>query len=115
MFSTHLEKLMMVNVSCGISSAYSGPVFSPSCGRWGGGGVGCERSVGSFPELRLVIKPRFLGAFCQSYKFIFYRFADVFTGHMKLFLIFLFVGSTGSFLWFSLLCQGIIPFARSEL
>lgn len=43
------------------------------------------------------------------------RFADVFTGRMKLFLIFLFLGSTGSFLWFSLLCQGIIPFARSEL
>lgn len=44
--------------------------------------------------------------------FIMARFADVFTGRMKLFLIFLFLGSTGSFLWFSLLCQGIIPFAR---
>ncbi|KAM7447983.1 Solute carrier 49 member 4 [Porites harrisoni] len=42
--------------------------------------------------------------------FVMARFADVFTGHMKLFLIFLFVGSTGSFLWFSLLCQGLIPF-----
>ncbi|KAL9967772.1 hypothetical protein ACROYT_G026064 [Oculina patagonica] len=44
--------------------------------------------------------------------FIMARFADVFTGRMKLFLIFLFLGSTGSFLWFSLLCQGIIPFSR---
>ena len=42
------------------------------------------------------------------------RFADVFTGRMKLFLIFLFLGSTGSFLWFSLLCQQIIPFSRGE-
>jgi len=44
----------------------------------------------------------------------FLRFADVFTGHMKSFLIFLFLGSTGSFLWFSLLCQGVIPFSKSE-
>lgn len=44
--------------------------------------------------------------------FIMARFADVFTGHMKLFLIFLFLGSTGSFLWFSLLCQRFIPFSK---
>lgn len=44
--------------------------------------------------------------------FIMARFADVFTGRMKLFLIFLFLGSTGSFLWFSLLCQEIIPFSK---
>jgi len=44
--------------------------------------------------------------------FIMARFADVFTGHMKSFLIFLFLGSTGSFLWFSLLCQGVIPFSK---
>lgn len=44
--------------------------------------------------------------------FIMARFADVFTGRMKLFLVFLFFGSTASFLWFSLLCQGIIPFSK---
>ena len=33
---------------------------------------------------------------------------------MKLFLIFLFIGSTGSFLWFSLLCQKVIPFSRGK-
>ena len=42
------------------------------------------------------------------------RFADVFTGRMKLFLVFLFLGSTASFLWFSLLCQGIIPFSKGK-
>ena len=33
---------------------------------------------------------------------------------MKLFLVFLFFGSTASFLWFSLLCQGIIPFSKGK-
>ncbi|EDO48894.1 predicted protein, partial [Nematostella vectensis] len=40
------------------------------------------------------------------------RSADFFAGRMKCFLIFLFIGSTGSFLWFSLLCQDAIPFSK---
>ena len=47
--------------------------------------------------------------------FINYRCADLFGGRMKALLVFLFFGSSGCFLWFSLLCLKMIPFDNSKL
>ncbi|KAK3100279.1 hypothetical protein FSP39_017433 [Pinctada imbricata] len=37
------------------------------------------------------------------------RFADAFSRHMKMLLVFLYVGSSLSFVWFSLIIQGTLP------
>ena len=41
-----------------------------------------------------------------------FRFSDFFGGRIKRLLLFLFVCSSASFLWFSLLCLRIIPFSE---
>ncbi|XP_028398752.1 solute carrier family 49 member 4-like isoform X2 [Dendronephthya gigantea] len=43
------------------------------------------------------------------------RFSDFFGGNIKRLLLFLFVCSSASFLWFSLLCLRIIPFSEASL
>lgn len=37
------------------------------------------------------------------------RFADVFSKHIRIFLLILYVGAAGSLVWFTLLIQGTIP------
>ncbi|CAC5362491.1 DIRC2 [Mytilus coruscus] len=43
------------------------------------------------------------------------RFADVFSKHMRLFLLFLYVGAAGSLVWFTFLIQGTIPNSQIQL
>lgn len=43
------------------------------------------------------------------------RFADIFMRHMKMFLVCLYIGGAGSYVWFTLICTKIIPFSTLQI
>lgn len=55
----------------------------------------------------MIISAYFIGL-TSAFHLIF-RFADVFSRHMKMFLLLLYISGTGFFVWFTLLINGTIP------